>query len=324
MKFLVLESHDPYLNLAIEEYLFLNSDEDVFMLWQNEPTVVIGKNQNAYGEIDRAFVKRNNIKVARRITGGGAVYHDLGNVNYTFISVATEQGIDFKRFCEPVISALKSIGVDAVLSGRNDIETSSGFKISGNAQYTKDGKVLHHGTLLFSSDLSMLSSSLRVDEEKLRTKAIKSTRSRVTNISDLINRDIDINEFISIISSFILSTYSLEKISPPTFEDVQSLYHKYSSEEWIYSNTDFLSSYIISKKKRYPFGTVDIRLGMKGDVISSAKIYGDFFGSLPIEELESLFCGANLSDISSVFVNVSVSDYIFGMTSDELIRLIIE
>ena len=203
MKLLILKSKDPYLNLAIEEYLFRNTTDDIFMLWQNEPTVVIGKNQNVYAEINREYTKEHNIKIARRITGGGAVYHDLGNVNYTFISSRNKEGIDFKYFTAPIIDALKAIGVNAELSGRNDI-TVNCKKISGNAQYSTDTRTLHHGTLLFDSDLSVLSSALNVDEEKIRSKAISSTRSRVINIKDLILENYKTDEFIDIIKNHII------------------------------------------------------------------------------------------------------------------------
>ena len=185
MKFLRLNTTDPYYNLAVEEYLFRHATEDVFMLWQNEPCVVIGKNQNAYAEINMDVARRDGIAVVRRITGGGAVYHDDGNVNYTFIAASGNASLDFSRFCAPIIDALCEVGVTAALSGRNDL-TVDGKKISGNAQHSANGKTLHHGTLLFDSDLEKLSSVLHVDEEKLRAKSIRSVRSRVINLKTLL------------------------------------------------------------------------------------------------------------------------------------------
>ena len=180
MKFLTLKTTNPNINLATEEYLFTHCEDDIFMLWQNEPTVVIGKNQNAFAELNMDYIKNNNIHVVRRITGGGAVYHDLGNVNYTFISGKKGSvGIDFEYFTKPIIHALPSLGISAELSGRNDI-LIDGKKISGNAQHTSGNRVLHHGTLLFDSDLSVLSDALKVDEEKIKAKAIieKSTKNK--------------------------------------------------------------------------------------------------------------------------------------------------
>ena len=186
MRFLILKGRDPYRNLAVEEYLFRHAKEDVFLLWQNDPTVVIGKNQNAYAELDLDYVRARGIRVARRITGGGAVYHDGGNINYSVIAVgAAEGGLDFAPYTAPILEALLHFGVRAELSGRNDLLVGD-RKISGNAQFRADGRVLHHGTLLYDSDLEVLSSALRVDEEKLRAKSIRSHRSRVVNIRTLI------------------------------------------------------------------------------------------------------------------------------------------
>ena len=241
MKLLILDSHDAYLNLAIEEYLFRYSKEDVFMLWQNEPCVVIGKNQNAYAEINLDMLYKNGVKPVRRITGGGAVYHDLGNVNYTFISAKQSEGIDFAYFTAPIIEALASLGVDAVLSGRNDILVGE-KKISGNAQHTSEGRVLHHGTLLFDASLDFLSGVLNVDEEKIKSKAIKSTRSRVTNIRPLLRCDMTVSEFINKISDFVIKKYSPEIMSAPVCEKIAELRARNASREWIFPDSDLLHS----------------------------------------------------------------------------------
>ena len=322
MKFLVLESHDSHLNLATEEYLFNNLDGELFMLWQNAPTVVIGKSQNVRAEINSAYINENGVKLARRITGGGAVYHDLGNLNYTFISDRAEEGIDFAFFTAPIISALESMGVNVSLTGRNDLVTDTGAKISGNAQYSRNGRVLHHGTLLFSSDLDALSLALKVDEEKIKSKAIKSTRSRVTNISDLLDTPMSMQEFIDTISGYIIKTYSPEIISPPSPEQVADLYAKYSSDDWLYPTSTFLSGYTVTKKKRYPFGSVELSLAMDGERISGVRIYGDFFGTKPTEELEQLMIGKGTRELVEAIDDIPVGDYINGMTRDDLISLI--
>ena len=203
MKIINLTETNPYLNLAIEEYLFLNSEEDVFLLWQNSPTVVIGKNQNVYNEIDFNFLKSNNILIARRITGGGAVYHDFGNLNFSFISVSDEKRtLDFNHFTELIIEALNSFGIDAKLSGRNDILVND-KKISGNAQCTQNGRVLHHGTLLYDTDFTVLSSVLKPDERKIQSKAIKSVRSRVANISEFLPIKYSVQKFRELLLNFV-------------------------------------------------------------------------------------------------------------------------
>ena len=195
MKFAVLKSTDPYLNLAIEEYLFRYTTDDIFMLWQNEPSVVVGVNQNIYAEIDFDYLRSNNIHPVRRITGGGAVYHDLGNVNYTYISQSKSANeIDFISYTKPIVDALKALSINATLNGRNDLYVD-GFKFSGNAQHHEGSRVLHHGTILFDADFQALSSALTVDEEKLKSKAVKSVRNRVVNLSSYLN-GISVNNFI--------------------------------------------------------------------------------------------------------------------------------
>ncbi len=318
MKFLVLESTDPHRNLAIEEHLFLHSDEDVFMLWQNAPTVVIGKNQNAHAEIDISLARERGVRVARRITGGGAVYHDLGNVNYSVISVTRGgQGIDFSYFTAPIIKALGELGVHAELSGRNDLLVD-GKKISGNAQHTAGDRVLHHGTLLFDSDLDALSSVLRVDEEKLRARAIRSVRSRVTNLRPYLNVDCDAKGFIAHLSDFIMRAYHPSRIDPPTGEEVERLYARNRSEEWLYPAREMLSRYSVTKKQRYPFGTVELSLDMQNDTVRDVRIQGDFFGVLPIAELEARLVGADRNRISTVLADTDVGQYIHGMTAELL------
>ena len=316
MKFLVLKSRDPYLNLAIEEYLFLRSADDIFMLWQNEPTVVIGKNQNAHAEMNMDFVEKNHIHIARRITGGGAVYHDLGNLNYTFISSnKAKEGIDFEYFTRPIIEALASVGVMAELSGRNDLIVN-GKKISGNAQHTASGRTLHHGTLLFDSELDVLSSALKVDEEKIKSKGIKSTRSRVTNINEILGGKYSVKEFIELLSDHVISKYSPDIIDEPKDGEIDRLYRRNSSREWIFPERELLSSYSVLKKKRYPFGIVEIYLDMSNETIRDVKIRGDFFGERPIEELEKCLCGISLRDVEKKIDNIDIEKYIFGITKD--------
>lgn len=315
MKFLILKTHDPYLNLAIEEYFFEHTADDVFMLWQNEPTVVIGKNQNAYAEINMNYVKENGINVSRRITGGGAVYHDFGNVNYTFISTKENNGIDFAYFTKPIIEALGSLGIVATLSGRNDLLIGE-KKFSGNAQFTRGKRVLHHGTLLFDSDLEVLTSALNVDEEKIKAKAIKSARSRVANLKDYIPSAVSVNDFIDIIAKFTVNKYSPEIIDAPNNDKVNALALRNSSSEWIYPKKEYLSAYSVVKKKRYPFGTVEMYIEMSNDTVKKISILGDFFGISDISELEALLSGAKISDLKGKLSGINIEDYILGMTDD--------
>lgn len=316
MKFLILRTTDPYLNLAIEEYLFEYLNDDIFMLWQNEPTVVIGKNQNAFAEINMNYLKKNNIHIARRITGGGAVYHDLGNINYTFISSKNKTNeIDFAYYTTPIIDSLKKLGIEAKLSGRNDLLVED-KKFSGNAQHTKAGRVLHHGTLLFDSNLNVLTKVLNVDEEKIKSKAIKSTRSRVINLKELLGDDFSAVEFINYISSFIKTSFSPEIISPPMNDIIVSLTNRNKSENWLFSSSKLVSDYSARKKIRYPFGIVDIYAELSNQRIKEINIFGDFFGISDTKELEKLIKGTNIDNIKDEISTIRIEDYISGMSNE--------
>lgn len=320
MKFLELNSKNPYLNLAIEEYIFENCEEETFIIWQNEPCVVIGKNQNPYAEVKIDLCRDRDVKIVRRITGGGAVYHDLGNVNYSFISPSHKEGIDFAYFTKPIIDALSILGVDAKLSGRNDIVLSDGRKISGNAQHSKGGRVLHHGTLLFNSDLNVLGELLNVDPEKLKSKAVRSVRSRVANISEVSDIALDVPKFIDSIKASVLNNYGAEEISVPISSEIERLEERNASFEWIFGDKAFLSEYSISQKKRFDFGTVECKLNLNGDLVTEAKVFGDFFELAPISELEAHLSGQKLSDIEKL--GVDISKYILGMSTCDFLSLI--
>ena len=321
MKFSFLKTTDPYLNLAIEEYLLKYSDEEYFLLWQNEPTVVIGKNQNAFAEINIEYTKNHGIHIARRITGGGAVYHDLGNINYSYISNQKGSEINFEKFSRPIIKALFEMGVDAKLSGRNDIMIGE-KKISGNAQTHFENRVLHHGTLLYDSDLDVLSSALLVDKKKIETKAIKSTKSRVTNIKSFLPEGTTVFDLIYIIKNHVLSNYNAAETNVETNEIISDLAFRNASEDWIFPDRDYLSRLSFNYKERYGFGTVSIFLEMKKDMITDVKIEGDFFGTYDITELENTIRGSSFSNLDSLLSEITISNYIFGMTNSQFLSLI--
>lgn len=318
MKYIRLTTQDPYYNLAVEEYLFKNSEEDIFMLWQNRPSVILGKNQNAYAEVELAYAKEKGIDVCRRITGGGAVYHDEGNLNYTFITnTGGKHTLDYAYFARPIISALASFGLTATLSGRNDLECG-GKKISGNAQAVSGGRILHHGTLLFSVDVDTLGAVLRTDKEKLAYRAVKSHKGRVGNLAAMLGEEVGIDGFIKRIEKQVLAETGAVSMPPPTNAAIETLTERNRSREWIFSDNRYLTDYTVSRRQKYPFGIVKVDLTLSGKKIEAATVSGDFFGKRPIEELEALLIGHPINALPSL----PIGDYIGGMTWDEFQQLI--
>ena len=319
-------STDPYFNLASEQYLLDTKDENIFMLWRNSPAVIIGKNQNAYAELDVDYVEKNKIKVVRRLTGGGAVFHDTGNVNFTFITRSGDQHpLDFAKFTEPIINALKSLGAENVyLSGRNDIMLGD-VKISGNAQTSYNGRTLHHGTLLYSADLSMLAGALKTDPDKIRSKGIKSIRNRVGNIKNSLSTPLETEEFMEYIENYV-SKENGATVKSFTENDVRSIQkltdEKYSTWDWNYGRSKDFSA---QKRKRYDFGSVSVNLSATNGIIEQIKIYGDFFGTLDVSVLEESLTGVKLAPeaLRHALNEQTVKSCIAGMQTSELVSLIL-
>ncbi len=321
MKVIVLQSTNPYYNLAVEEYLFLHSKEKVFMLWQNDKTVVIGKNQNAFTEVDNKVAESYGVKISRRITGGGAVYHDLGNVNYSYIDpTSTSNGIDFESYATPIINALNSMGIKVKLSGRNDIETLDGLKISGSAQHRVENRVLHHGTLLVESDLNFMSKVLTPSVEKLKSKAVKSVKKRVVNACELAN--LNVTKLISTIKNFIIKEFNAEEIDPPKNQIIDELFSRNSSYRWIFGEKSMITDYQKQTSKRFDFGTIQISLSLSGEEIKLIKITGDFFGQKDISNLEKTLQNTSLLTLDKTLDNINLTEYILGITKEEFISLI--
>lgn len=319
-------SFDPYYNLATEEYFLQNSTEDVFMLWQNDNTAVIGRNQNVYAEINIPFAKEHDITVVRRITGGGAVYHDLGNVNYTFITSREKAGtLNFAYFTSPIVSALAQYGIKAELSGRNDI-LCDGAKFSGNAQYSSETRVLHHGTLLFDSDLSVMPSLLTVDPDKIKSKSIKSVRSRVTNLKPLFkDENITVSDFIKLILTHVQNMYATvpHVITDAEEREILKLREKYASPEWTFTAK---SEFSFRSKKYFPFGLVDVCYTVKNAVITDVKICGDFFGTRDVSELEKALIGTNhdKESVLRALNKTEIENCIGGMQNADFINMLFE
>ena len=325
-KLIVNEFTSPSFNLALEEYLLSNfKNGEIIMLWRNEPSVIIGKNQNAYAEIDAEYVKANNITVVRRLTGGGAVFHDLGNINYTLISDYNSENFgDFKGFAQPICEFLSRYGVSAELSGRNDI-TIDGAKISGTAQTVKNGRNLAHGTLLYSADISALAKALRPNQKKLEDKAVRSVKSRVGNIKDICSLSLSAEEFMKELSEYFLECKDCElyTLSDADIEATKRIEdEKYSKWEW---NFAFSPNFSLKTEKKYPFGIVECHLEVADGKISDIRFYGDFFGIENIEVVENLLKNVKFeqNEIEKALENISLDSYIKGMSKAELAQLII-
>ncbi|MCL1803435.1 MAG: lipoate--protein ligase [Eubacteriaceae bacterium] len=295
MQFLHTDWDIPYYNMALEDYLMNEPDSgDFIFFYIHKPSVMVGSHQNTYNEINYPYIEKNGIYVARRISGGGAVYHDYGNLNYSYIvSGNNRQGIDFEPFTSPIINALRGLGVNAELSGRNDMLVGS-KKFSGNAQYIKKDRVLSHGTLMFDVSIENMVSALNPDAEKFKGKAIASVRSRVANLKGYISQEIDIYEFKAYLASFLIAESNAQqrKLTRAETDAVEkSVAEKFSTWEHNFGQSP---SFAVNKKMRFGAGTISVGINAEGGVISSCKFSGDFFSDRPVAELESLLAGMEL------------------------------
>lgn len=276
MIYIETHSTDPAYNLAFEQYVLENMRQgDYLMLWQNANTVVIGRNQNTAEEIDARFVEEHAVRVVRRMTGGGAVYHDLGNLNYSFITdLGNAEELSIEKFARPVCAALEKLGLEAALSGRNDI-LAQGRKVSGVAQRIHKDRILHHGTLLFDSDSAMIAGALRVDPQKFASKSAKSVRSRVGNIRQLLPVDMDIHGFwqaiLTELSGGELSRWEPTEAQRQEIERIAE--EKYRSWDWNYGSSP---AYGFVNSARYPGGRLEISLNAEKGIIKDIAFKGDY------------------------------------------------
>jgi lipoate-protein ligase A len=312
MRYIYHRHTDPAFNLASEEWLLRNTDEDIFMLWRNDRAVIVGRNQNTAAEIDEGYVRDNSITVIRRMTGGGAVFHDLGNVNFSFIQLGSQaRQLDFHRFTAPILEALQAMGVDCRFEGRNDL-VIDGMKFSGNAQLIEKDRVLHHGTLLYSAQMANLSGALRANPAKFEDKAVKSVKKRVTNIASHLPEPMDVETFIARVMEHVSSGASggVQGLRPGEEEEIRELVKaKYGTWEW---NFGASPDYGITQCKKTRGGLVEAHLDVHQGRIRAARIFGDFFGVRPVSELEALLAGCRheRSDISGALEGVRVEEYI--------------
>ncbi|MGE7764048.1 lipoate--protein ligase [Peribacillus sp. NPDC096540] len=318
---------DPQINLAIEEYALknLNIDETYLLFYINGPSIIIGRNQNTIEEINADYVENNGITVVRRLSGGGAVYHDLGNLNFSFITKDDGDSFhNFKKFTQPVVETLEKLGIHAELSGRNDI-LAEGKKISGNAMFSTKGRMFSHGTLLFKSEMDHIVSALKVKKDKIESKGIKSIRSRVGNIADFLKEPMTVEEFRSFLLKNIFKDSGEVTEYVLTEEDWEKI-HKISEEryqnwEWNYGKSP---KFNLQNSHRFPAGSVDIRLEVNRGIIENCKIYGDFFGVGEVIDIEQRLTGTRYEkeSISSILEEIDVRHYFGNVTKDEILALI--
>ena len=314
----------PPFNLAAEEWLLRNSPEDIFMLWRNAPAVIVGRHQNTAAEIDRDFVRERGIAVIRRITGGGAVFHDLGNVNFSFVHLGHGAGgLDFARFTAPILEALRAMGVECGFDGRNDL-VAGGRKFSGNAQHIEHDRVLHHGTLLFDSRLEDMAGALRPDPLKFQGKSVRSVPARVGMLKEYLPH-MDVGEFMRLLFEHMLRMLSgaWRDLSGEEESAINALAHtRYESWEWNFGESP---AYGFARRARISAGIFDVRLDVRQGIICAACIRGDFFVLRPVEELEALLCGLphEREALAARLAAVEPGGYIGRLTTEDLLTCLV-
>jgi lipoate-protein ligase A len=316
---------DPRLNLALEEFLLrhVRIAEPLLLFYINEPSVIIGRNQNTLEEIDPEYVKANDIHLVRRMSGGGAVYHDLGNLNFSFITEGQEDLHNFARFTDPVIRVLRELGIDAQLRGRSDI-FAAGKKISGNAQYATRGRMFSHGTLLFDTNIAAMLKAINPRRVKIESKAVQSVRNYVSNIRELLPEDMTITELKQAIlaGTFGGNQIPTHELSEEDWDHVRRISaDRYGTWEW---NVGRSPRFNVQKSERFAAGKVDARIDVDKGLIQSIKIYGDFAGKQEIAELEARLIGVRYDPdiLAETLQDSNIQHYIGGLTREQFLKMI--
>nr|WP_326172277.1 lipoate--protein ligase [uncultured Oscillibacter sp.] len=322
--YLETRSQNPYYNLAFEELVLeRRRDGEYLLLWQNDNTIVVGQNQNTEAEINREFVEAHGINVVRRSTGGGAVYHDLGNLNYSFITdVGDAERLTMERFTRPIVEALQGLGLQAEASGRNDILVE-GRKVSGTAQRVVRGRILHHGTLLFSADPGMVAGALNVDPAKFQSKGTQSVRSRIGNIRDFLSADMEIGAFWEYLKKTLagngMVTGSLAAEELAAVEALKCA--KYDTWEWNYGRSP---RYDMTNKRRFEGGGLEVRTAVKEGRITGIVFYGDFLAVAPLDGLTAALegCAFRREAVAEVLDTFPIGELFGTITKDEILETI--
>lgn len=300
-KIIISGENNPYYNIALEKELFENvgKDERILYLWQNEKTVVVGRNQNPFMECNVEKIISDGGYIARRVSGGGAVYHDLGNLNFTFISNAEDS--DIAKQIEVIKAAVLKFGIVSEASGRNDILTN-GKKFSGHAFYEEDNKSFHHGTLMLDVDTDYLVSILNPSNLKLNSKGIASVKQRVINLKD-INQDIKVSNMCDALKESFENTYGeADKVLSYTLENYKPKYYDdFRSEEWVFGQSP---EYDLIKEEKLEQGNFQFCLSVKDGLIYSAKVYTDSIKDIDIVRIENLIKNTYFHDFYNTIKNI--------------------
>lgn len=328
MLYIANSCNDPYFNMALEEYVIkkLDPTREYFMLWQNSPAVIVGRNQNTFAEVNLDYVRENHIAVVRRLSGGGAVYHDLGNINFTYVVDYNGYGRGMEQFTRGVITALARLGIKAQFSGRNDI-TIDGKKISGNAQYLYQKRLLHHGTLLFDSDLTKLAQVLKPAKDKIESKGIKSIRSRVTNIREHLGLDVSIQEFKQLLVECVFAEVGEAvreyRLTPADEAQIEVLRkEKYATWDWNYGVSP---AFAIQRARRFDAGQIEVRLGIEQGRIAAIRFYGDFLSLRDLSDVEERLQGLpyRRDEIELALRKIDLKDYFGDIGLEDLLEVIL-
>ncbi|MFV0558085.1 MAG: lipoate--protein ligase [Enterococcus sp.] len=333
MIFVPNEKKDPRINLAIEQFLLqeMPLDEPILLFYINEPAIIIGRNQNTIEEINATYVEEKGIHVVRRLSGGGAVYHDFGNLNFSFIMPDDGNSFrDFKKLTQPIVTALQDLGVTgAELKGRNDLVIND-LKFSGNAMYATNGRMFAHGTILFDSDIDEVVKALKVRQDKIESKGIKSIRSRVTNIKPFLPEELQGMSTVDFRQAILLKIFGVETVAEiKTYQLTEKDWEKvaeisqeyYGNWDWNYGESP---EFAITRRQRFAIGSIEIRLNVAEGVISQVKIFGDFFGLGAIKDVEDALIGVKYekASLKQVLETIDLKKYFGAVEVEELLTLI--
>ncbi|MFD1672228.1 lipoate--protein ligase [Agrilactobacillus yilanensis] len=335
MRYVIMKSNDIRQNLATEQFLMNNKEfnEPLLLFYIEGPCIIVGRNQNTFEEINQKYVEDNNITVTRRLSGGGAVYQDLGNLCFSFVVNADDESFgDFKSFTQPIVDALHDMGAtSAEVSGRNDLLVD-GKKFSGNAMYTRNGKTFSHGTLSYDVDLDVLTKALNVPEDKIKSKGIKSIRSRVTNVRPYLKPEYQNLTTEGFREILLLRLFGADKladiqdqeyiVTPEDEQEIKKIFDKYYNNwDWVYGKSP---EFTLKKRQHFDFGTIDARLLVENGKIHNIKFYGDFFGPEDAAQLADILKGTvyDRPHLNEALADIDTNRFFNGIPKAEIIELL--